>query len=110
VDADHSGRWNQIYGLMLAGLGIRISFALFSDNIYHPDELFQYLEQAHRLVVWYGYVPWEYRFGIRSWITPGFIAMWLFLCKALHLDSPNIVTVQGGTGTNRHKINHLPQS
>lgn len=38
--------------------------------IHHPDEAFQYLEQAHRLAFGYGIVPWEYRDGIRNWVIP----------------------------------------
>lgn len=82
--------WSGVYWLAFVGLCLRIIFALTSDTIFHPDELFQYLEQAHRLVFGYGYVPWEYRFGIRSWIIPGFISIWLFICSTLHLDDPAI--------------------
>jgi len=63
---------------------------LISDNIHVPDELFQYLEQGHRLVFGFGLIPWEFRFGIRSWITPGLVSFWLYLLKAIHLDQPAI--------------------
>lgn len=39
------------------------------------DEIFQVLEQAHRLAYGYGVVPWEYRTGIRSWLSPGVLAL-----------------------------------
>jgi hypothetical protein len=39
-----------------------------------PDEIFQSLEPAHRLVWGYGIVPWEFRVGARSWLLPGFLA------------------------------------
>jgi hypothetical protein len=44
-----------------------------------PDETFQYLEPAHRLVFGSGVVTWEYLEGIRSWFLPGIVAglMWL---------------------------------
>ncbi|MBX5481138.1 MAG: mannosyltransferase [Myxococcaceae bacterium] len=38
------------------------------------DEIFQTLEQAHRLAFGYGIVPWEFRTGIRSWLVPGLLA------------------------------------
>ncbi len=82
--------WNGIYLLAGVGLLLRVAFSLASDNIHHPDELFQYLEQAHRLVFGYGYIPWEFRFGARSWIMPFLVSPPLFLLKALHLDSPAI--------------------
>ena len=72
----------------LAGL-IRIGVVLISDRIHYPDEIFQYLEQAHRLVFGYGTIPWEYRHGIRSWVLPGLLAGLLNLCRSLHLDHPN---------------------
>jgi hypothetical protein len=59
-----------------------------SDNILWPDEIFQYLEQAHRLVFGYGYIPWEYRYAARSWLLPGFLAFWLWLSKVAGLGFP----------------------
>jgi phosphatidylinositol glycan class B len=82
--------WPGIYVLAVVGLSFRIVFALTSDRIHHPDEVFQYLEQAHRIIFGYGYVPWEYRFGARSWILPGFISIWLLVCKFLHVDYPSV--------------------
>jgi len=38
------------------------------------DEIFQTLEQGHRLAFGYGLVPWEFRVGARSWLLPGVIA------------------------------------
>ena len=61
--------------LAIIGVGFALRFLLaeLSPNIHHPDELFQYLEQAHRLVFGYGVVPWEFRVGTRSWLLPGFL-------------------------------------
>lgn len=81
---------NLIHVLALIGLTIRIYVALKSEQIHHPDELFQYLEQAHRFVFGYGNITWEFRWGARSWILPGFISSILYLCKALNLDDPTI--------------------
>lgn len=39
-------------------------------GLHHPDELYQYLEQAHRLIFGQGIIPWEYREGMRSWLSP----------------------------------------
>jgi GPI mannosyltransferase 3 len=82
--------WEGVYILLLVGFFLRVVFSLISDNIHVPDELFQYLEQAHRLVFGYGLVPWEFRFGVRSWITPGITSVCLYLLKAIHLDQPAI--------------------
>jgi hypothetical protein len=51
------------------GLAIRLTL-LIMPRSYFPDEIFQYLEPAHRLVFGNGVVPWEYRYGIRSWLVP----------------------------------------
>lgn len=69
---------------------IRAVASLAFDFIHHPDEIFQYLEQAHRLAFGYGIVPWEYRHGIRSWALPSFLSTLLQTFRALGLDSPRI--------------------
>jgi hypothetical protein len=63
--------------LLLAAL-VRLC-TLPLHGFHHPDEIFQYLEQAHRLAVGYGVVPWEYRAGIRHWLLPILLSgpMWL---------------------------------
>lgn len=64
--------------LLLLAAVLRVAVT-WGASVHHPDEVFQYLEQAHRLVFGYGYVPWEYRDGMRSWLVPGLLAgpMWL---------------------------------
>ena len=44
-----------------------------------PDENFDYMEQAYRLVHGYGTPAWTFELGMRSWIFPGLLAgaMWL---------------------------------
>lgn len=62
-------------GFWLAvALALRILLALVLPTLYHPDEVFQSLEPAHRLAFGYGAVSWEWRYGIRSWVFPGFLA------------------------------------
>ncbi len=55
---------------LAAALVPRLLNALLLRNIAAPDEVFQYLEQAHRLVFHQGVVPWEYQVGLRSWVIP----------------------------------------
>jgi hypothetical protein len=55
-------------------LALRIGLAVASPNIFFPDEIFQTLEPAHRLVYGYSVIPWEWRLGIRSWVFPTFLA------------------------------------
>jgi GPI mannosyltransferase 3 len=65
--------------LLVTAFVARLWPALVHPGINHPDELFQTLEQAHRLVFGYGLIPWEFEYGTRSWLLPGVIAglMWV---------------------------------
>ena len=63
--------WAALLGFAFA---LRVGLAVGSPNIFFPDEIFQTLEPAHRLVYGYGVIPWEWRLGIRSWVLPGFLA------------------------------------
>jgi len=76
--------------IIAAGAAARIVTALISDNINHPDEIFQILEQAHRVVFGYGIIPWEFQLSARSWLVPGFMSVCLYPFKLLGLDNPNI--------------------
>jgi len=61
------------------------SFVLFlavrqsTHYIAFPDENFDYMEQAYRVVHGYGTPTWTYELGMRSWIFPGLLAgaMWI---------------------------------
>jgi phosphatidylinositol glycan class B len=55
-------------------LGLRLLVAVACPGMAWPDEIFQTLEQAHRLVFGYGIIPWEFRAGARSWLLPGVLA------------------------------------
>lgn len=68
ASAERHGRlW--FWGLLVAAVVLRL-VAFNPYSAHHPDELFQYLEQAHRIVFGYGFVPWEFREFIRSWLIP----------------------------------------
>ena len=43
--------WRHLWWIALCGLGARIFMGLVSDWMAYPDELFQYGEPAHRLVL-----------------------------------------------------------
>jgi GPI mannosyltransferase 3 len=60
--------------LLLTALLLRLVPVLFVPSINWGDEIFQATEQAHRLVYGTGLVPWEFEFGVRSWLLPGAIA------------------------------------
>lgn len=54
----------------------------------HPDEVFQMLEQAHRLAFGEGVVPWEWTRGLRNVVVPGVLSWLLELCALLGIDDP----------------------
>ena len=62
------GGW--VVGLCALALAVRLVVAVLFPGPVHPDETFQYVEQAYRLVHGVGVVPWEYVDGVRSWLIP----------------------------------------
>lgn len=60
---------------LIIALALALRLALIAvPAFHHPDEIFQYLEPAHRLVTGYGIVTWEWREGIRGWFLPVLLA------------------------------------
>lgn len=51
-----------------------------------PDEYWQTVEVAHRMVFGYGHLTWEWAQGIRSYIYPAFLATIFIILKYFHLD------------------------
>ncbi|MBM4185570.1 MAG: hypothetical protein FJ207_15345 [Gemmatimonadetes bacterium] len=60
--------------VLFFAMGLRLTVAVSWPSISWPDEIFQTMEQAHRLVFGYGVIPWEFRTGARSWLLPGTLA------------------------------------
>lgn len=65
----------------------RLWAAWCNQGVFWPDEIFQSIEQAHRLVFGYGITPWEFRTGARSWVLPGLIAAVLKLGSVAGISS-----------------------
>ncbi len=63
-----------LLGLCTAVLLPRAYLAVADQGMVWSDEIFQTLEQGHRLAFGYGLVPWEFRDGARSWLLPGVLA------------------------------------
>ena len=72
--ANNIRRLPEIAWILVLALAVRIAVALSFPNIIAPDEVFQFLEQAHRLVFGQGIVPWEFQVGLRSWFIPIILA------------------------------------
>ena len=71
------------------GFVLRAQIVFSDDGINWPDEIYQSFEPAHRLVFGHGLVAWEFLEGARTWAVPGFVAVWLSLCKLVGADSPS---------------------
>lgn len=74
---------------LAAGLLLRLWLAFHDDGIFWPDEIYQSLEPAHRVVFGYGLQPWEFAVGARNWAFPGFVALLLELFALLGLTDPH---------------------
>jgi phosphatidylinositol glycan class B len=53
---------------------LRMAEAILFPGFEFPDEIYQVLEQAHRLAFGNGFIPWEFDEGVRSYILPGIVA------------------------------------
>jgi len=73
---------------LAVGAALRVWQALTDDGLYWPDEIYQSLEPAHRLVFGYGLVAWEFIAGARNWALPALVAGLMGLARAMNSDSP----------------------
>ncbi len=82
--ASASRRADRLFWLLAAlSLLLRFLVAWKGHMLRHPDEIFQTIEQSHRMVFGFGIVPWEYVEGIR-WIgTSLFLMPSLLLAKLI---------------------------
>ena len=67
--------WRLVAMILVAAAVPRVALAIKDQGIFWPDEIFQSLEQAHRVVFGYGFIPWEFQDGARSWLFPGAFAL-----------------------------------
>ena len=80
--------WKYFIPVLVLAFVVRAVLALYTDSILHVDEIFQYLEQGHRLAFGNGVVPWEHFYGVRPLMLPWLIAGTLLLCDVLSLGQP----------------------
>jgi phosphatidylinositol glycan class B len=74
--------------LVALGVALRVWLCFHDDGIYWPDEIYQSLEPAHRLVFGYGLIPWEFAEGARNWAFPGLVAALLRVAAFAGGDQP----------------------
>jgi GPI mannosyltransferase 3 len=80
----------RVWHVLALAFAARVAVGLATDSVLQPDEVMQYLEQAHRLVFGPGMIPWEYDYGTRSWAPALFIAGVLEAVRRVGLDAPQV--------------------
>lgn len=72
--------------IIFAAVVVRALTSLYLPSVVYPDETFQFIEQADRVVTGHGLVPWEFQVGARSWLLPGLLVPLLAAGRALSSD------------------------
>ncbi|KAL7648671.1 UNVERIFIED_CONTAM: hypothetical protein RMT77_000578 [Armadillidium vulgare] len=65
----------------------RLTSCFLVQTWFVPDETWQVTEVAHYFTYGYGYLCWEWREAIRSFIYPGFFSAIYYLLSLLNLDN-----------------------
>lgn len=81
-------RWLPLAPVLALGALLRLYWALHDQGLYWPDEVYQSLEPAHRLVFGYGLQAWEFIEGARSWALPWLVAALMKAATWVGLDAP----------------------
>ncbi|WP_338830427.1 4-amino-4-deoxy-L-arabinose transferase [Bradyrhizobium sp. 27S5] len=87
-----TGRFHPLVALLLLALVVRLAAAVW-PNVMYPDEIFQYLEPAWRMLGHDGILTWEWREGIRGWLLPTLLAGPVALGDAIAPDGPGAFLV-----------------
>ncbi|MBL8924432.1 MAG: hypothetical protein JNJ54_36625 [Myxococcaceae bacterium] len=84
------GPWKALLALsLLSGAAVRVWLALTDLGVHWPDEVYQSLEPAHRLVYGRSVVAWEFVAGARNFFFPWLLAATLKVLSVLGLDGPS---------------------
>ncbi|KAH7107666.1 Alg9-like mannosyltransferase family-domain-containing protein [Auriculariales sp. MPI-PUGE-AT-0066] len=75
-------------GRLWNSFALRVSIAVLTRTFFQPDEFFQSLEVAHRVVFGYGHFTWEWlaQVPIRSVAFPLLYSPAFYIVKWFHLD------------------------
>jgi len=77
--------------VLLFFMSVRLSMVYIVQTWFVPDEYWQTVEVAHKMVFGYGHLTWEWTRAIRSYIYPAFLATVFSVLKYFDLDSVNAV-------------------
>ncbi|KAI5067112.1 hypothetical protein GOP47_0017640 [Adiantum capillus-veneris] len=73
--------------LLLCCISFRLLNALVLQTFFNPDEYWQSVEVAHRIVFGYGHLTWEWSKGIRSYVHPLIFAGLYKVLKFTKMDT-----------------------
>ncbi|KYR01681.1 putative transmembrane protein [Tieghemostelium lacteum] len=79
--------------LFLALIVIRCIDSLLINTFFDPDEYWQSLEVAHKMVFGYGEMTWEWKEMIRSYLHPLLFAIPFKILSILNLDTTTMIIV-----------------
>lgn len=81
-------------------VGLRVAVALLSVTLFQPDEYFQALEPAHKIVFGYGHLTWEWRSRppIRSIFFPMLFTPVYWALKISGMDNSSLLVCPVDTG------------
>ncbi|KAL0269330.1 UNVERIFIED_CONTAM: hypothetical protein PYX00_007106 [Menopon gallinae] len=71
----------------------RLSSVILVQTAYVPDEYWQSLEVAHKMVFGYGYLTWEWKQGLRSYFYPFLISLFYKGLEYLKLDTAEALVI-----------------
>lgn len=74
---ERAARWKEVAlpaAVLLVVALPRLWLAWHDHGVFWPDETYGGLEQAHRAAFGYGFIPWDFQDGMRSWLFPGLLA------------------------------------
>jgi hypothetical protein len=78
-----ASRGDVLPAIVAVAFAARVVVAIASPHIIWPDEHFQVLEPANRIVNGYGTLTWEWDKGIRNWVMPGLHIPLLYALRLL---------------------------
>ncbi len=82
--------WSEQHIFSIA-LVFRFCNAFLVRTWFVPDEFYQSLEPAHRMVFGYGHLSWEWEHGLRSYVYPLAFALLFLLLRLLRMDGRFLV-------------------
>jgi Alg9-like mannosyltransferase family len=79
--------------IILALICIRVFNVLTITTFFQPDEYYQSLEPAWKLVYGYGETTWEWKEGIRGFLYPSLFASVWWIANAIGIRDANTLVV-----------------